>query len=59
VLWLPPTASVPPIEDSRWGAEQRARTTDIAILAVAQNGTSGALGPSRHSLSNLTVGRRS
>jgi hypothetical protein len=39
VLWLPPTASESPIEDARWGAEQRARSTAVAILAAAHIGT--------------------
>jgi hypothetical protein len=43
VLWVPPTASESAIEHTRSGAEQRTRTTAVAILAAAQNDTSGVL----------------
>jgi hypothetical protein len=43
VLWVPPTARESAIERIRSGAEQRARTTAVAIVAAAQNGTSGVL----------------
>jgi hypothetical protein len=33
---------------TRSGAERRARTTMVAILATAQNGTSGVLAESKH-----------
>jgi len=36
------------IEGIRSSTEQRARTTAIAILDAAQNGTSGALADSKH-----------
>ena len=39
VLWVPPTALESAIEHTRPGAEQRARTTGIAIQPAAQNGT--------------------
>jgi hypothetical protein len=32
----------------RSGAAQRARTTSVAILAAAQNGTSDVLAPGKH-----------
>jgi hypothetical protein len=37
-------------DHTRSGAEQRARTTAVAILAAAQNGTSGVLAISKHAL---------
>jgi hypothetical protein len=40
VPWMPPAAPESAIERTRSGAEQRARTTVIATLAAAQNGTS-------------------
>ena len=36
VLWVPPTAPESAIERTRSGAEQRARSTAVAILAAAQ-----------------------
>jgi hypothetical protein len=39
VLWVPPAAPESAIDRNREGAEQRARTTVLAILAAAQNGT--------------------
>jgi hypothetical protein len=39
VLWVPPTAPESAIERTRSGAEQRARSTAVAILAAARNGT--------------------
>jgi len=47
-LSVPPTAPKSPIDHIRSGAEQRARTTAVAILAAAQIGTSGALADSKH-----------
>ena len=41
VPWLPS-------DHSPSGAERRARTTAIAIVAAAQNGTSGALSDGKH-----------
>jgi hypothetical protein len=35
-------------DHTRSGAEQRARTTAVAILAAAQNGTSGVLAYFKH-----------
>jgi hypothetical protein len=43
VLWVRPTAPELAIEHTGSGSEQHARTTAIAILAAAQNGTSGVL----------------
>src|SRR5450759_3386034 len=40
VLWVPPTTPDSAIERTPSGAEQRARTTAVAILAAVQNGTS-------------------
>jgi hypothetical protein len=37
-------SSVGAADRARWGAERRARTTAVATLAAAQNGTSGGLG---------------
>jgi hypothetical protein len=45
---VPPTAPESAIKRTRSGTERRARTTAVAILAEAQNGTSGV----------LTVGKR-
>src|ERR1035437_5432545 len=46
--WAPSTVLEPAIEHTRPGAEQRARTTAIAIQPAAQNGTSGALAFCKH-----------
>jgi hypothetical protein len=46
---LPPTAPKSPIDHIRSGAEQRAKTTAVAIVAPAQNGTSGVLAVRKHS----------
>jgi hypothetical protein len=56
---MPPAAPESAIERSRSGAEQRARTTAVATLAAAQNGTSGVLAQDDLSVtSNLTFGPR-
>ncbi len=39
VLWVPPTAPESAIKRTRSGAEQRARTTTVALATTAQNGT--------------------
>jgi len=55
VLWVPPTARESAIERIRSGAEQRARTTAVAIVAAAQNGTYVfARGPQAPSASGST-----
>jgi len=41
VPWLPPTAPESAIKRTRSGAELRARTTAVALVTAAQNGTSG------------------
>ena len=44
----PAASSVGAADRARWGAEQRARTTVVATLVAAQNGTSGAVADGKH-----------
>jgi hypothetical protein len=46
--WALSTVLEPAIEHTRPGAEQRARTTVITIVAAAQNGSSGVLTVRKH-----------
>jgi hypothetical protein len=47
-MWMSATAPESEIQRTRSDAEQCARTSADAILAAAQNGTSGVLASSRH-----------
>ena len=48
MLQVAPTAPESAIERTRLGAEQRARTTTVALVATAQNGTSDVLAGGKH-----------
>jgi hypothetical protein len=59
VLWAPPTVLDPAISHPRPSTECRARTTTVATLGAAQNGTSRRVRPAGPPVtSNAIFGRR-